>query len=377
MRNPLARFRKYKWQAAVAVAGVVIVVVAVAGAWRYMGGSGGRGGGAPGAGGDDAGGNAGGTRRDGRADVAAMLDHINGTVVRRTEDFLYPAKSMVETTARGLNQYSSIRNDPYFERYVLDVLREYPQLDNFYIADRTGSRVMASSREEGKAETDVIDLSADEPSRVVKRWDASGKLLSAERHTQKELLADPSLGPLNSKKTGIYDASERPWYKQAVGERATCWSDVYIFSQSREPGITAACPVFSARKEMLFVVAADFEIKNISQFLAELNVGGGGLAFIINGREELIAYPEAGKILRIEDGKPVLARAEEVVPEWARAALRAWGKERRDVFAFNHAGRRYVASFAPFLERFGNDWKIVVVAPEDDLLDIGIDTRTR
>ena len=135
--------------------------------------------------------------------------------------------------------------------------------------------------------------------------------------------------------------------------------------------------MLDAKKKPLFVVAADFEIKSISRLLAELNVGGGGLAFIINGKEELIAYPEAGKVLKIADGSPVLAKADEVVPEWARAALQIWRAGDRDVFAFSHLKRRYIASFAPFLERFGNEWKIVVVAPEDDLLCIGVNAGKR
>ncbi len=374
MRKVLAVFRRYKWQATVAVAGVVILLVVVGSAWRSMGG--GRRSGRD-AGGDGADSTPEGIRDENRPDVAAMLDHLKETVVRKAEDFLYPAKSMVETTARVLSKHSSIRNDSYLERYVLDVLKEYPQLDNFYISDATGSRVMASSREEGRFETDVIDRAAPKPFRTLKRWDASGKLLSAERHTQIELLADPSLGPLNDDRTGIYDARERPWFKKALSEGATCWSDVYIFNLTREPGITAACPVLDAKKKPLFVVAADFEIKSISRLLAELNVGGGGLAFIINGKEELIAYPEAGKVLKIADGSPVLAKADEVVPEWARAALQIWRAGDRDVFAFSHLKRRYIASFAPFLERFGNEWKIVVVAPEDDLLCIGVNAGKR
>jgi len=317
----------------------------------------------------------GGIRAESRSDVALMLEHLHETVIKKVDDFFYPAKAMVETTARTLNKYTSIRKDPYYERYVYDVITKYRQFDNFYIADATGSRVMASNRGRDQIKTDVIDRSGDEPFRILKQWDSTGKVISTERHTEKQLVANPALGGLNEAKSGIWDARKRPWYRKVAKEKATCWSDVYIFSASREPGITAASPALGAQGEPVFVVAADFEIRNISHFLAELDVGGDGLVFIINGKGELIAYPEAEKVLTLEDGKPVLAKAQAVVPDWAKAALDAHRDEGNDLFVFSHDGVSYIASFAPFLEQFGNDWRLVVVAPEEELLSRGVKAR--
>jgi Cache domain len=314
-----------------------------------------------------------GVQAEKRADVAAVLERLNARVVEKTKNYLYPAKMMVETTARTLNRHSSIRTDEYFERYMVKVLRAYPQLDHIYIADPHGNRLLATVRGATGVETDLIDRSGKEPFRIRKRWDPAGKAIGTERHTEKQLLANPALGDLNSPKTGIYDPRVRPWYQLARKQRKICWTDVYVFNQNGQPGITTACPAFNARGELLFVVAADFEIKNICRFLSETRVGKEGLAFIVKSNGDLVAYPDASKVLKSSEKGPVFAKAREVVPDWVKAALAAYEDKRENMFVFGYKQRRYIASFAPFLKSVGNDWKLVVVVPENDLLSAASD----
>lgn len=369
----IATVKEHKMKIIYAVAAVALIVGTGVLIYRLTSGpSSGTTAGAEGEGGEAT---AAGERAAGSSDVADMLAQLNATVVKKAEEFFHPAKSMVETTARMLSAYSSLRNDEYFENYVRDVLRGYPQLDNFYIADTTGSRVIAFNRGKAGIETDVIDRTSAEPYRVLKRWDDKNTVVSVERHTEKQLIANPLLGGLNDDRSGIYDATARPWYRKAVKAAATCWSDVYIFNVSRQPGITVAMPALGSEGNPLFVVAADFEVKTISKFLSNMKVGEQGLAFIMNGDGELIAYPEVEKVLKLEGGKPVLAKAEEVVPPWARAALASRGGTDDTIFALTYEGNRYVASFAPFLHQFGNDWQLVVVAPEADLLHAGVSEK--
>lgn len=313
-----------------------------------------------------------------RPAIADALDLLNGEVVEKTRDYFYPARSIVETTARMLSQYSSVR-DGFFERYCLDVLAKVGKIDHFYIADADGNRVIASrSREPGiSAGSDVIDRTGAEPVRVVKRWDKTGSMVSVKTFKTKQLLDNPTLGGLNAGRTSMYDPRERPWYKRAAKRLTTCWSDVYIFSVDSVPGITVASPAVGPSGELLFVVAADFEIETISRFVAELKVGREGIAFIVNDAGDLVAHPVPEKVLKKEDGKLAFAKASDVVPEWAKAALDIHEKNQQKVFSFAHRGSRYVASFAAFPESFGTDWTMVVVASEGDLLGAATGRRDR
>jgi hypothetical protein len=304
-----------------------------------------------------------------RPALADALDLLNGEVVEKTRDYFYPARSIVETTARMLSRHSSVR-DGFFERYCLDVLAKVGKIDHFYIADADGNRVIASkSREPGiSAGSDVIDRTGPEPVRVVKRWDKTGNMVSVKTFKTKQLLDNPTLGGLNATRTSMYDPRERPWYKRAAKRLTTCWSDVYIFSVDSVPGITVASPAVGPNGELLFVVAADFEIETISRFVAELKVNDEG---------DLVAHPVAEKVLKKENGKLAFAKASDVVPEWAKAALDIHEKNQQKVFSFPHRGNRYVASFAAFPEGFGTDWTMVVVASEGDLLSAATGRRTR
>ena len=45
------------------------------------------------------------------------------------------------------------------------------------------------------------------------------------------------------------------------------------------------------------VVGYDIELVKLSTFLKSLKIGKHGLAFIINGKKELVAYPDPTKII--------------------------------------------------------------------------------
>jgi hypothetical protein len=332
------------------------------------------------------------TRNEDRANVAAALERLNSKVVGKTKDYLYPAKIMVQTTARTLNRHTRIYSDPFFEKYLLAMLDAYPQLDYVYIADRDGNRLLAAKDDVlGRFTSLTVRTGTKEPYRIRRYWDGSGKLISTKRHSETELKKDHAmggrLGGLNAAKTAIYDPRVRIWYQQAVKRRALCWTDVYIFNQNQKPGLTAACPAIEGR-DVLFVVAADFEVKTICKFLAETKaeLGKKGTVFIINypesdpqRRGDLVAYPVSSKVVKQvkkpeeQGSKPVFAKARDVVDDHVGEALARYEKARGagedlKAFRFDYRGESYIASFQPFLESFGNDWKIVVVVPESDLL---------
>jgi hypothetical protein len=331
-----------------------------------------------------------------RPNVAAVLERLNHKVTDRTRDYLYPAKIMVETTAWTLSRHTRIYKDPFLEKYLLAMLDAYPQLDYVYVADREGNRLLAAENDVlGRFTSLTVRSGTKQPYRLRRRWDASGKLLSTERHSEEDLLKDHrqggKLGGLNAGKTGIYDPLVRPWYRLAAERRALCWTDVYIFNQNQMPGITAACPAVSGR-DVLFVVAADFEVRTICKFLRETKgeLGKKGTVFIINyprsdpkRRGELVAYPVESRVVTTVEvagtgpaakrQRPVFAKARDVVADYVKEALQRYEKAQAEgedlrAFRFSYRKKSYIASFAPFLQSFGNDWKIVVVVPEDDLL---------
>jgi hypothetical protein len=299
--------------------------------------------------------------------ILAIFDYLNDKVLGKTKDHIYPAQVSVESTSRFLTRYTSICDDPMLERYCVDTLKQYSQIDNFYIADMKGNFLMASRRPDG-IDVTVIDRRGSEAIYYGRR---GGRTTS--RMTEKQKIAAFERGETTS---GAFDPRTRPWFKRARQDKVLSWSPVYIFvtgSGDQQPGFTVSCPTLRTDGELMFVTAADFEVKNLSGFLRELKVGMTGISFIINGEYKLIAYPDHSRVVKRMGNQVVLAPAAEVLPPWARPAIDLSKDKSEQVFFYDHEGRRYIASFAPFLPSSKRNWRIVVVVPEEEFFNIHVD----
>ena len=96
--------------------------------------------------------------------------------------------------------------------------------------------------------------------------------------------------------TDVYDPRIRPWYTKAVAEGGLIWTSPYVFFTSRNPGITTASPVYDSEGELLGVVGVDIEISDLSDFIATLQIGKNGKAFILDEKGQVIAFPDKSKI---------------------------------------------------------------------------------
>lgn len=96
-----------------------------------------------------------------------------------------------------------------------------------------------------------------------------------------------------------FDARVRPWYKAAVTAGEPIWSEIYADFASHLPTITASTPVYSATdRSLLGVCATDvFLPSEMSRFLASLQIGKTGSAFILERSGQLIATSTAEAIM--------------------------------------------------------------------------------
>jgi diguanylate cyclase (GGDEF)-like protein len=89
-----------------------------------------------------------------------------------------------------------------------------------------------------------------------------------------------------------FDPKQRPWYKTAMAQTQPSWSPVYIDFTKKEPLLTLSKAVFADqknRKDVLGVVATDLSLKQISSFLQALPIPKGGIAYVMEASDELIA----------------------------------------------------------------------------------------
>ena len=185
-----------------------------------------------------------------RHDALELTDDLLETLDRRiaaeVENYLGPASDTVQLLANIIRDPSiGITDRSQIEPFVIQILKTYPQLTIFSIADVKGNFIMPKKMPDGSIHTKIIDLT--DRTRKVKwvRRDTSGRAVAEE-----EVAGD------------TYDARTRPWYVGATEARGLFWTDVYIFFTDQQPGVTAAMPVYDDNDQLLGVLGSDIELVN-------------------------------------------------------------------------------------------------------------------
>ncbi|NEO84568.1 MAG: hypothetical protein F6J87_09990 [Spirulina sp. SIO3F2] len=116
----------------------------------------------------------------------------------------------------------------------------------------------------------------------------------------------PDRTPLDILPDDGYDPRERPFYKTATDAGTAAWTNAYVFVGTEDtsvtPGITLTAPIFSSNSgELIAVTTADFQLRGLCKFLAQVPVGSSGFAFIMetqtDGTQRVIAHPDCSLLI--------------------------------------------------------------------------------
>lgn len=276
------------------------------------------------------------------------------SVIDRTIDYLRPAQTLSRLGAEFMSDPGAeALPGSGLERFFMRAMEAYPQIGLIYFADQDGNFFQVRRAvPEGTLTTRHIDRRGADPVETLLHRDDSGDV--ARRTESRDV---------------SYDPRARPWFKGAVSAAATFWTDVYIFSTGNVPGITAASPAVDPGDGSLRgVLAADLTLDQLSAFLGELAVSERGLAFIMDDRGRIVAFPGAPAVGNDGSGgvQPLLAR--EVENPMVTAAVRGHEDQPRELFGFEFDGEAALAFVKPFPPSFGKPWNTVVLVPVDDFL---------
>jgi adenylate cyclase len=281
-----------------------------------------------------------------------LIVQINKTVMETTNNYFISAAVLVETSARLTEMGALYCTDTsQIELFTMGVLKSYPQISMFFLGDEQGNYIRAWRLPDGTMEGRVIERNIPSPTNTFKYWCSELKVVE-------------------TKKSGNidYDPRVRPWYLGAKETKANYWTDIYILARNKKPAITSAYPVIDKQGNVVAVWGVDIELDEISTFLKNLKVGKNGIVFIINAKNEVVAYPEIGKIVREEGGALRPTKVEELGIDSISTAFREYlqtGKSKSVVYSH---GKRYLASFTEFSQSFPARWRVAVIIPEDDFI---------
>lgn len=280
----------------------------------------------------------------------SLIEQTADATLRRATSYLEPAAAMAEVGARVAEDTFATNGDTaHLQAAAIKILTSYPQFAMVNVGDEHGNFLMPKRLPDGTLAIKTIRRTDTPPTVTWKYCDAEGRLIRSETSNEID-----------------YDPRERAWYTGARQAGGRHWTDTYIFFTDRRPGITASYPALGKDGRLLGVVGIDIELETLSQFLAGLEVGHSGVAFILDANGEVVAYPHAeGVVVQGEDGlRPV--RVHELSKAWVGASLLEYTQTRRPRFTFTHQNKRYIAAYKPLTASIGKDWTIGVVVPEDD-----------
>ncbi len=281
-----------------------------------------------------------------------IMDRTTDLVIQRTVAFLHPPARMTELTAQMVAAgLLSFKNLPRLERYLAASLRAMPQASMLFVGDQQGNFLLARREEADKIATKHMRRTTKETITTWKVWSPEHNLVAASTLT-----------------TDTFDHRTRPWYRAAAETKQLSWSDLYIFYTGHEPGLTVSSPIIDHRGTVLGVVGCDLALLQLSHFLRELVIGQTGLAFILNEKQEVVAYPDPAQITAqpaAGDGIfPI--QVSSLQNQAVVTAFQQYQRQGQEEFPFSVAGRRYLASFTRFPDSFGSLWKVGIIVPEKD-----------
>lgn len=299
--------------------------------------------------------------------MGRFVERVSASGIGSSMALLDPVETSVQATA-GLAAIDEAKaRDGSLFPYMVEILKTQKQLQSIYLAfEADGRFLQAFPVPPGASKFGANDARPPEGAafslRTVDRkggtytdtWvyvDERGKTVGTETSNQ-----------LN------YDPRPRPWYKDAIATRGLIWSDILVYTSNKQPGITAAYPIFAADGRVIGAAAANVATNQMSDFLAGLDLGRSGVAFIVDEREQLIAHPDAARTVRQDGLKYSLVKATELGDAVTRDAFAAYHRDKTRTVSFESGGHRHLGSFTPFPADLGKNWLMVIIVLEDDFV---------
>jgi len=295
-----------------------------------------------------------------------FISRVAVSAVSRTTALLDPVAADVEATAQLAAIDEAKARDGTLFPYMMSLLASAPQLQSVYLAFESDGRFLQAfpiPPGTGKfgANNSMPPAGAQFALRVISRGRGYSDVWTYVRRDGTVLGTESSNG-LN------YDPRPRPWYKDALATRGLIWSDLLVYTSNRQPGITAAYPIVGADGRAIGVAAANVATNELSYFLSGLDLGQSGLAMVVDEHEQLIAYPDASRTVRVDGLALSLVKVDDLAQPAVSAAFAAYRAGGKGLVRFDAGGKRHLGSFTRFPSDFGKDWLLAIIVLEDDFV---------
>jgi serine/threonine protein kinase len=180
----------------------------------------------------------------------------------------------------------------------------------------------------------------------------------------REQFADGDRERLRWNDEWTYDPRSRPFYQLASAASHPVWTKPYEWFDDEGLGITSALAWRQPNSDTLRgVFTADYHLGALADFLAKLKLGKQGRAYLLGQDGGLLASPESGAVTPDALLMAAIRESESAVA----GGIQNLPIDTPQSFAFDHAGRAYIAAVEASYPAVGLPVVTVVLVPEDDI----------
>lgn len=164
-----------------------------------------------------------------------------------------------------------------------------------------------------------------------------------------------------------YNVSKLDWYVRTEFLKDKSWSDVYIFSSSKLPGVTLSIPLgYFDNSNAIGILAVDFAIPQFQEMLENVKSSPNMVSYLLNDKNEVVisSKKEEAEKETEKDGRNVRLRpaTESGDPVLEKAVLTLLGSNSEHV-AFSVDDVDYVASIKKLSKI---DCSLLMISPQSD-----------
>ncbi len=286
-----------------------------------------------------------------QAHAEAGLKAAEGRIAQRLEEATRTGNALADWGRLGLLESMGTVQG---QQLLLAELRSRPALTNLTFVRPDGRASAANLPEEGAPEVWLsrgTEGPAAQPSRILRRWDAQGNLLSEG--------PDPSAPP---------DWRQRPWVLQALHQGHPTWTAPYPFLGKVGFGLTYTVPIRRAGA-LQGVLGVDLVLGDLRPWMREARPTPNTRLAILDEAGRLVLPPEQdleaaslGRALAPELLDPTRHPVPAAVRTHPDAGLP--GKWPR----VEVQGEVFLVQRRPIRLQGGPGWEILAAIPEEDLL---------
>lgn len=278
-----------------------------------------------------------------------IVKEATDKLTERIENFLINPVSYNNIAATLMEENKIEQNYEKLWSYLWEIILINNQIESIYIGDSSGNFIQV--RKYPKQITRVINRITKTPVE---------KIVTRNKNYQ-IIMQEINIPPKDN-----YDPRTRPWYKNTQTEKRIYWTEPYVFSTTKNIGITASMPILDSKGVMKAVSGIDIPLEFLSDFMAEQKITENSKAFIVNEKNELIAYPDKNQVIKKNSkGELSLASLNDIEEKWFPEALLQSKHHHRFLTTVN--GITYIVNILELPKKIGLKWRIIITTPYEDL----------